>query len=91
MFRTYRDLPPLPITTQSTEDVPTGSWRTMRPVINQEKCVKCYLCWKFCPDLSMVVEGEGEYPRVDYDHCKGCGICANECVHEAISMEREDL
>jgi Pyruvate/2-oxoacid:ferredoxin oxidoreductase delta subunit len=33
---------------------------------------------------------EGDYPKVDYDHCKGCGICANECPTVAITMVRED-
>ncbi|HHH77643.1 MAG TPA: hypothetical protein ENL18_00310, partial [Thermoplasmatales archaeon] len=26
---------------------------------------------------------------VDYDYCKGCGICASECPTHAIAMERE--
>jgi pyruvate ferredoxin oxidoreductase delta subunit len=24
--------------------------------------------------------------EVDYDHCKGCGICAHECPVKAIKM-----
>jgi len=27
--------------------------------------------------------------NVDYDYCKGCGICANECPANAIEMKRE--
>jgi len=49
------------------------------------------MCWKFCPDMSMIVEKEGDYPYVDLDHCKGCGICSNECPRGAIKMERETL
>jgi len=90
MYQTYRDLPPTPVTSQTTEDMPTGTWRTFRPVIDETKCTKCYTCWKFCPDLSMVVEDEDAYPHVDLDHCKGCGICANECAKGAISMVREE-
>ncbi len=26
--------------------------------------------------------------KIDYDYCKGCGICANECPTKAITMER---
>jgi 2-oxoacid:acceptor oxidoreductase delta subunit (pyruvate/2-ketoisovalerate family) len=91
MYETYRDLPPIQVTTQSTEDMPTGTWRTFRPVIDKEKCNNCYFCWKFCPDLSIVVREEGDHPSVDYVHCKGCGICANECRAGAIVMEREPL
>ncbi|PIV68985.1 MAG: ferredoxin, partial [Euryarchaeota archaeon CG01_land_8_20_14_3_00_38_12] len=25
----------------------------------------------------------------NYDYCKGCGICANECPKNAINMEEE--
>jgi Pyruvate/2-oxoacid:ferredoxin oxidoreductase delta subunit len=27
---------------------------------------------------------------IDYDHCKGCGICAEECPKDAIHMEEEE-
>ncbi|MBI0584067.1 MAG: 4Fe-4S binding protein [Methanomassiliicoccus sp.] len=91
MYRTYDDLPSEPVASKSTEDVMTGTWRTIRPVINEDRCIRCYMCWKFCPDMSMVVEKEGDYPRVDLDHCKGCGICSNECPRLAIRMEREIL
>ncbi|MBM4237623.1 MAG: 4Fe-4S dicluster domain-containing protein, partial [Euryarchaeota archaeon] len=70
--------------------IKTGTWRTIRPVIDQEKCTRCYICWKFCPDLSIDVASEGDYPQVDYYHCKGCGICSNECPAGAIAMELEE-
>jgi len=89
-LETYRDLPQSSYSLQTTESVRTGTWRTFRPVIDTKKCTRCYTCWKFCPDVSIEVREEGEYPRVDYDHCKGCGICANECPAEAIQMVRED-
>jgi 2-oxoacid:acceptor oxidoreductase delta subunit (pyruvate/2-ketoisovalerate family) len=91
MYETHRDLPSVPVTDRTTEDMPTGTWRTFRPVITVEKCTRCYSCWKFCPDLSIVVQQEGDYPYVDLLHCKGCGICANECRRGAIVMEREPL
>lgn len=91
MYKTYKDLPSTQVTTQTTEDMPTGTWRTIRPVIDGSKCSRCYLCWKFCPDLSVVVDKDGDIPRIDYDHCKGCGICSNECSRGAIVMEREVL
>jgi Pyruvate/2-oxoacid:ferredoxin oxidoreductase delta subunit len=29
--------------------------------------------------------------RFDYDYCKGCGICDNECPSDAINMKREEI
>jgi len=89
-METYRDLPQSTYSLQTTESVRTGTRRTFRPVIDTKKCTRCYTCWKFCPDLSVDVKEEGDFPKVDLDHCKGCGICANECPTGAIIMLRED-
>lgn len=72
----------------------TGDWRNKRPVlVAAEKCsaVKlgkptCQLCWVYCPE-SCVTRGIG--PVFDLDHCKGCGICAQECPTHAIEMRPE--
>lgn len=66
----------------------TRGWRTFKPVIDHEKCIKCFLCWLYCPDESIVVTEKGEF-EVNLDYCKGCGICAKECPKEAITMVRE--
>ncbi len=67
-----------------------ASWRTFRPVLFLEKCTKCYMCWKFCPDMAIDIDGEG-WPWIDYELCKGCGICVNECRPDAMLMVREEL
>lgn len=87
----YRDLPTIPVSLRSTEAITTGDWRTIRPVLNKDLCDRCYSCWAFCPDVSVIVETEGAFPKVDLNHCKGCGICATECSKQAITMVREDL
>ncbi len=51
-------------------------------------CNQCDNCLVFCPDLAVLRNGDGAY-RIDYDYCKGCGICAYECPRNAISMVRE--
>ncbi len=67
----------------------TGSWRNLRPVLDKEKCIKCGICWKFCPDVSISIDEE-DYPVVNLDFCKGCGICATECPKDAIEMVKEE-
>jgi len=66
----------------------TGAWRVLKPVINYDKCIKCLICWLYCPEGSITVEEER--PVIDYEYCKGCGICANECPVKAIEMMREE-
>jgi pyruvate ferredoxin oxidoreductase delta subunit len=56
----------------------TGTWRSMRPVRDLEQCTQCLICWVVCPDASVTVS-DGKVVGFDYDHCKGCGICAQEC------------
>lgn len=63
----------------------TGNWRSLRPVIDYEKCKKCGICWQFCPDHAI-----SEDIKINYDYCKGCGICAKECPFNAIDMVKEE-
>ncbi len=49
-------------------------------------CNRCDNCWVFCPDLSII---RNEEYSVNYDYCKGCGICARECPRYVITMEEE--
>jgi pyruvate ferredoxin oxidoreductase delta subunit len=58
------------------------------PEFNRDKCVRCYLCYIYCPEPAIYLDEEN-YPVFDYDYCKGCGICANECPTDAIIMVRE--
>ena len=71
----------------------TGSWRVLRPVINLDACIPaktkkkaCFHCWLYCPDS---VVSKTIPPVINYDYCKGCGICAEECPAGAISMVDE--
>jgi 2-oxoacid:acceptor oxidoreductase delta subunit (pyruvate/2-ketoisovalerate family) len=50
-------------------------------------CNSCDNCWVFCPDVAISREG-GVY-SIDYDYCKGCLICVEECPRSAISTEKE--
>jgi len=67
----------------------TGSWRSLRPVVNKNQCIRCGVCWLFCPDMSIVRAPEGHF-EANLDYCKGCGICAKECPVGCISMVSEE-
>ena len=60
----------------------TGSWRNFKPILDMKKCNKCMICFVFCPDSCINPETYG----IDYEHCKGCGICSHECPLKAIQM-----
>ncbi len=68
----------------------TGDWRTMKPVWNSEKCKQCLLCAPVCPDVSIMVTAEGKMSGIDYDHCKGCGVCTKACKFGALEFVPED-
>lgn len=64
-----------------------GGWRTLRPVYDPKKCTQCLLCWIYCPEGAIKKTENGI--EIDYDYCKGCGICSQECKFGAITMVRE--
>ncbi|MFN3820817.1 MAG: NAD(P)-binding protein [bacterium] len=51
-------------------------------------CPACDNCWIFCPDVAVhrVKDDPHRLYYVDYDYCKGCGICAAECPRDCIEM-----
>ena len=63
----------------------TSFARTFRPVIDKNKCIDCKLCYVFCPDGAI----DFDPIKVNYEYCKGCGICARMCGSKAISMPHE--
>lgn len=64
-----------------------SGWRSIRPVVNAEKCVGCMQCYLYCPDG--VISVKNGKAAIDYDFCKGCGICSKICKPNAIEMEAE--
>lgn len=67
----------------------TGDWRSLRPTLDKERCIKCAVCWMFCPDEAIEKTGDGYYVA-NLEYCKGCGICANECTTKCITMVQEE-
>ena len=54
-------------------------------------CFECDNCYGVCPDNVIEKLGPGRGYKIDYEFCKGCGICANECPCGAIDMKKEEI
>jgi len=52
-------------------------------------CFKCDNCYAVCPDNAVIKLGEGKRYAINYDYCKGCGLCVEECPCGAIDMVKE--
>jgi len=72
----------------------TGEWRNSFPMIDKEKCTPCrrnkpacFLCWLFCPEA---VISKTIPVQINLEYCKGCGICAQVCPVQAITMTNEE-
>jgi len=63
----------------------TGDWRSRRPIVDFDKCTSCLTCWIYCPDSAVIVKDQ-KMTGINYDYCKGCGICASVCPVKCISM-----
>jgi ferredoxin len=49
-------------------------------------CDRCDLCLLFCPDVAITRAPDGDAYVVSPEHCKGCGICVEECPRGAITL-----
>jgi 2-oxoacid:acceptor oxidoreductase delta subunit (pyruvate/2-ketoisovalerate family) len=52
-------------------------------------CFACDNCFGVCPDNAVKKTGIGHGYEIDYDYCKGCGICVAECPCGSITMVPE--
>jgi len=69
--------------------VRTGLWRTLRPIVDTERCRKCvWVCGSLCPDGVIFPDVEG-HAAIDFDHCKGCLVCLAQCPWHAIEAVPE--
>ncbi len=54
-------------------------------------CNLCENCYIFCPDLAVTLDDKGLAFTINYDLCKRCGICIEECPRHAICWEEVSL
>ncbi len=85
--KTWRDVPigGMILDAGNSAEYKTGSWRSYRPIFHADKCIQCLQCWVYCPDFSFKVEDE-KVVGIDYDYCKGCGICEKVCPPKASAI-----
>lgn len=65
----------------------TGCWKMKRPVQNRDLCTECLNCWIVCPDACITQTDDGL--TWNYEFCKGCGLCGQECPVGAITYVPE--
>jgi 2-oxoacid:acceptor oxidoreductase delta subunit (pyruvate/2-ketoisovalerate family) len=53
-------------------------------------CFGCDNCYGLCPDNAIIKRGTADF-EVNFDYCKGCGVCAEECPCGAIDMTPESV
>ena len=72
-----------------------GNLTTEQALGEAQRCFSCGMCdycdncYLFCPDGSVVKQENGQINIIDYEYCKGCGICVNECPIGMMEMEKE--
>ncbi|MCW8909620.1 MAG: NAD(P)-binding protein, partial [Gammaproteobacteria bacterium] len=54
-------------------------------------CFECDNCYTVCPDNAIIKLGRGNRFEINYDYCKGCGMCVEECPCGSMLMEPEEL
>lgn len=66
-----------------------GAAVAARPVWDKDRCIRCGICYLFCPHGAIVREADGFF-GVDEKACSGCGVCHRECWFGVIGMVQEE-
>jgi len=67
-----------PYSQSSSFTASVADWRIEKPLFNKDYCIDCQFCWVYCPDMS-IISRDKKMIGIDFDHCKGCGICVQVC------------
>jgi 2-oxoacid:acceptor oxidoreductase delta subunit (pyruvate/2-ketoisovalerate family) len=68
----------------------TNALYEARRCLSCGNCFECDNCYGVCPDNAVIKLGPGNRFKFNYDYCKGCGVCAQECPCGAIAMVPEE-
>ena len=69
----------------------TNALYEARRCLSCGNCFECDNCYGVCPDNAVIKLGPGRRFQFNYDYCKGCGVCAQECPCGAIGMVPEEI
>jgi 2-oxoacid:acceptor oxidoreductase delta subunit (pyruvate/2-ketoisovalerate family) len=69
----------------------TNALYEARRCLSCGNCFECDNCYGVCPDNAVIKLGPGRRFEFNYDYCKGCGMCAQECPCGAIAMVPEAI
>jgi 2-oxoacid:acceptor oxidoreductase delta subunit (pyruvate/2-ketoisovalerate family) len=69
----------------------TNAQYEARRCLSCGNCFECDNCYGVCPDNAVIKLGPGKRFQFNYDYCKGCGVCAQECPCGAIAMAPEEI
>jgi 2-oxoacid:acceptor oxidoreductase delta subunit (pyruvate/2-ketoisovalerate family) len=94
--KTVRPMLELARRTTTFEEVQHGLDETnalyeARRCLSCGNCFECDNCYGVCPDNAVIKLGPGRRFQFNYDYCKGCGVCAQECPCGAIAMVPEAI
>jgi len=94
--KTVRPMLDLVRRTSTFEEVQHGLDETnalyeARRCLSCGNCFECDNCYGVCPDNAVIKLGPGKRFQFNYDYCKGCGVCAQECPCGAIAMVPEAI
>jgi 2-oxoacid:acceptor oxidoreductase delta subunit (pyruvate/2-ketoisovalerate family) len=67
----------------------TNALYEARRCLSCGNCFECDNCYGVCPDNAVIKLGPGKRFQFNYDYCKGCGVCSQECPCGAIAMVPE--
>jgi NADPH-dependent glutamate synthase beta subunit-like oxidoreductase len=77
-----------------TEVVGDLSWQDAvaeaRRCMTCGSCTTCDTCLIFCPDVAVSRDPATGAYQIDLAHCKGCGICVEECPRGAVVLTAEE-
>jgi Pyruvate/2-oxoacid:ferredoxin oxidoreductase delta subunit len=67
-------------------------WTLEQAVAEARRCITCGTCnecgncYYLCPGMAVQKRMDDYGYEIDFDHCKGCGICVEECPRGALTL-----